>query len=60
MEESSSLVNLVFVVVTAAIAYHGLTYRDEKGETEAGHLFFGCIALVYSLSILFGDILDVF
>ncbi len=34
-----------FIIVTAAIAYHGLTYRDENGESDFIRLLFGCIAL---------------
>ncbi len=46
----------VFVLVTGAVAYHGLTYRDKNGEREWVHLLFGCIALLYCLRVLFGDI----
>ncbi len=55
-----SLIDYVFVGVTALVAYHGLTYRDEQGETEWVHLLFGCIALLFCLSVLFRDILEVF
>ncbi len=53
------LVNVVFFVVTAAIAYHGLTYRDENGEKETGHLLFGAIALLYCVRVLLVDLLKV-
>jgi hypothetical protein len=53
------LIDWLLVVVTGAIAYHGLTFRDENGEKEWGHLFFGCIALVFCLRFLFSDILGV-
>ncbi len=53
------LLDIVFVGITALVAYHGLTYRDEKGDSEWGHLLFGCIALVFSLRVLFVDILGV-
>lgn len=52
------LVDFVFVAVTAAIAYHGLTFRDDQGRTEWVHLLFGCIALLFCLRVLFVDILD--
>ena len=29
-----SLVNWVFVLVTGAVAYHGLTYRNPDGERD--------------------------
>ena len=49
--------DLIFVVVTAAVAYHGLTYRDAEGEREWGHLLFGAIALIFCLRVLFFDLL---
>jgi hypothetical protein len=51
------MVDFIFVIVTGAIAYHGLTYRDEEGQSEIGHLLFGSIALLFCLRILFVDIL---
>ena len=51
------MLDLIFVIVTAFVAYHGLTYRDESGETEIGHLLFGSIALLFCLRVLFVDIL---
>ncbi len=49
----------IFVMACAAIAYHGITFRDENGERETGHLVFGCIALFYACWVFFADILDV-
>ena len=51
------MLDLIFVIVTAFVAYHGLTYRDESGETEIGHLLFGSIALLFCLRVLLVDIL---
>ena len=51
------MVDIIFVLVTGAIPYNGLTYRDEEGESEIGHLLFGAIALLFCLRILFVDIL---
>jgi hypothetical protein len=51
------MVDIVFVLVTGAIAYHGLTYRDEEGQSDVGHLLFGAIALLFCLRTLFVDIL---
>lgn len=53
------MVDIVFVLVTGFIAYHGLTYRDEEGESDVGHLLFGAIALLFCLRILFVDILGI-
>ena len=47
----------LFVAVTGAVAYHGLTWRDADGESDWVRLLFGCIALVFGLRILFVDIL---
>ncbi len=51
------MVDYLFVLVTGAIAWHGLTYRDEEGETEIGHLLFGSIALLFCVRVLLVDIL---
>jgi len=45
-----------FVIVTAAIAYHGLTYRDDNGESDFVRLLFGCIALLFCIRVLVVDI----
>lgn len=50
----------IFVLVTAAIAWHGITYRDEQGESDIGRLLMGCIALLFCLRVLFVDIFRVF
>lgn len=51
------MVDLIFLIVTGAIAFHGLTYRDENGESEIGHLLFGAIALLFFFRVLFVDVL---
>jgi hypothetical protein len=51
------MLDWIFVLVTAAIAYHGLTYRDDNGETELGHLLFGAIALLFCVRVLLVDII---
>ena len=47
----------LFVLITAIVAYHGLTFRDEAGALETGHLLFGAIALIFCLRVLLVDIL---
>ena len=47
----------LFVAVTAAVAYHALSFRDQRGESDWVRLLFGCIALVFCLRVLFVDIL---
>ena len=51
------MIDWMFVLVTGFIAYHGITYRDDDGQTEIVHLLFGCIALLFCLRVLFVDIL---
>ena len=50
----------IFVLVTGAIAWHGITYRNEDGESDIGHLLMGCIALLFCVRVLFVDILGLF
>ena len=52
------MIDWIFVLVTGFIAYHGITYRDDDGQTEIVHLLFGCIALLFCLRVLFVDILE--
>lgn len=51
------IVNLVFLVVTGAVAYHGITFRDADGKSDFVRLLFGCIAAVFFLMVLFQDVL---
>ncbi len=62
IDHSMSLepLDLIFLVVTAFIAWHGITYRDEEGETDMVRLLFGCIALLFFMRVLFVDVLQVF
>lgn len=52
-------IDIIAVIVTAVVAYHGLTWRDEEGESDWVRLLFGCIALVFFLRFLFVDLLEV-
>ena len=52
-----TLVNIVFLIATGAIAVHGIRYRDEKGESDTVRLLFGCIAAVFFFLVLFKDVL---
>lgn len=53
-----SLVDWGFVLVTGAVAYHGLTYRTPEGDRDLVRTLFGCIALLFCLRVLFVDILE--
>ncbi len=52
-----ALIDIVFLVVTAAIAVHAVTYRDKQGKADWVRLLFGCIALVFFLRVLFVDVI---
>ena len=58
-EEYELLVNIVFLIATGAIAWHGIRYRDAEGNTDTVRLLFGCIAAVFFLLVLFQDVLGV-
>lgn len=53
------MMDLLFVLVTGAVAYHGLSYRDGDGERPIGHLLFGSIALLFCIRVLLVDVLGV-
>ena len=42
--------DVVFVAVTGFIAWHGITYRDEEGESDIVRLLFGCIAALFCVA----------
>jgi hypothetical protein len=46
-QEYEKLVNIIFLIVTAFIAHHALTYRPAEGKKDFVRLFFGCIAAIY-------------
>ena len=50
--------NIVFLIITALVAYHGLTWRDEEGESDFVRLLFGAIALLFLFRVLLVDVLD--
>lgn len=56
--ENETLINLVFLIVTGAVAYHGLTYRDDEGNSDTVRLLFGCIALLFFFRVLFVDVME--
>jgi hypothetical protein len=53
------LINFVFLIVTGAIAWHGIRYRDADGNTDFVRLLFGCIAATYFFLVLFQDVLGI-
>jgi hypothetical protein len=57
--ELEPFINIVFLIVTAAIAWHGIRYRDAEGNTDFVRLLFGCIAATYFFLVLFQDVLGI-
>lgn len=57
--EYNTLVNILFLTVTGAVAYHGIRYRDTQGNTDLVRLLFGCIAAMFFVLVLFQDVLGV-
>ncbi len=58
-EEYETLVNIVFLIATGAIAWHGIRYRDQDGNSDTVRLLFGCIAAVFFFLVLFQDVLGI-
>ena len=56
-QEYEKLVNIIFLITTALIAHHALTYRNDEGKKDFVRLFFGSIAAVYFFLVLFKNIL---
>ena len=49
--------NFIFILITAFIAWHGLTFRDKNGERDFVRLLFGSISLLFCLKVFFFDVL---
>ena len=56
-QEYEKIVNIIFLVVTALIAHHALTYKNAEGKKDFVRMFFGCIAAVYFVLVLFKNVL---
>jgi hypothetical protein len=52
-------INILFLIVTAAIAVHAIRFRTPEGETDWVRLLFGCIAAMFFFLVLFQDVLEV-
>lgn len=48
--------DILFLLVTGAIAWHGIRYRDADGAPTFGHLLFGCIAALFFVLVLLQQI----
>lgn len=52
-------INLIFLMATGFIAWHGVRFRDKEGNTDTVRLLFACIAGVFFFLVLFQDVLGV-
>lgn len=50
-------INVVFLAVTGFIAWHGIRYRDAKGQMDFVRLLFASIAATFFFLVLFQDVL---
>ncbi len=57
--EFEPTINVIFLVVTGYIAWHGIRFRDAGGNTDFVRLLFACIAAVFFFLVLFQDVLGV-
>lgn len=57
--DNQTLINLVFLLVTGLIAWHGIRFRDAEGKPDFVRLLFGCIAATYFCLVLFQDVLGI-
>ena len=53
-KEYENLVNIIFLIVTAAIAYHGLTFRRPDGESD-WKLYLFKVYQAYALFVPYHD-----
>jgi len=56
-QEYDKLINIIFLLVTALIAHHALTYKNDEGKKDFVRIFFGCIAAVYFFLVLLKNVL---
>ena len=50
--------DILFVIVTALVAWHGLTFKDKNGKKDFVRLIFGSISLLFCIRVLITDILN--
>ena len=52
-------INIIFLIVTGAVAVHAIRHRTKDGKSDSVRLLFGCIAAVFFMLVLFQDVLGV-
>ena len=51
------LLDLVFLLATGMVAWHGIRYRDAEGRPDLVRLLFASIAALFFVMVLFRDVL---
>ena len=39
-QEYEKLINIIFLIITALIAHHALTYKNDEGKKDSVRIFF--------------------
>ena len=50
--------DIFFVIITALVAWHGLTFKDKNGKKDFVRMLFGSISLLFCIRVLITDILN--
>lgn len=50
--------DIFFVIITALVAWHGLTFKDKNGKKDFVRLIFGSISLLFCIRVFITDILN--
>ena len=50
--------DIIFIIITALIAWHGLTFKDKNGKKDFVRMLFGSISLLFCIRVLISDILN--
>lgn len=58
-ETWDTIINVIFLIVTAGIAWHAIRFKDENGDTDFVRLLFGSIAATYFFLVLMKDFLGI-
>ncbi len=57
--EYETFINFIFLAITGFIAWHGIRFRDNDGNTDFVRLLFGCIAALFFFAVLAQDVLGI-
>ena len=57
--DQAPIINLIFLAVTGAVAWHAIRFRDKAGRPDYVRLLIGSIAAVFFFLVLFQDVLGI-